>query len=236
MERARVKTYVRGFDEVIGGGLPEGYVVLVAGGPGTMKSSLAFSILYQNALQGGKRSAYFSLGQSKDFLLEQMASMGMADEKALDQLVLMDMGSIRKNLGSLQGRGTWLELFKMYCNNVVKTERLTALVVDSLDVVETMAKMPDHRSELYLLFEWLRDLGPLTVLISEQPLDAVGGRAPDEAYLADGVIQLDLNASSDRLVRRRIRLVKLRGTNHDTGHFALRYEDGGFEVTGAVSG
>lgn len=236
MERTRVKTYVRGFDEAVGGGLPEGYVVLISGAPGTMKSSFAFSILYQNALREGKKGAYFTLEQSKDLLLEHMASMGMEDEKAWENLVLMDMGNIRKNLNYLQGRGTWLELFKMYCNNVMKTEKIACLVVDSLDVLETMAKMQDRRADLYFLFEWLRDLGPLALLLSEQPLEASSGRQPDEAYLADGIIQLEMHATSDLFAQRRVRVSKMRATRHDTGYYALTYEDGGFEVARAVSG
>ncbi len=237
MERNRIKTHIRGFDDAIGGGLPEGYVVLVSGTPGTMKSSLAFSVLYQNALVDGKKGAYFTLEQSKEMLLEHMASLGMADDKAWENLVLLDMGNLRKNLNVLQGRGSWLELFKMYCANVMKSEKLSCLVVDSLDVLETMAKMQDRRSELYFLFEWLRDLGPLTLLVSEQPLDlAAGARAPEEAYLADGIVQLDLHATSDLFVQRRIRVVKMRSTRHDTGYYALSYDEGGFEVTKAVSG
>ncbi len=237
MDRNRIRTYVRGFDEAVGGGLPEGYVVLVSGAPGTMKSSLAFSVLYQNALREGKKGAYFTLEQSKDLLLEHMASLGMGDAKAWEHLVLLDMGNLRKNLNYLQGRGTWLELFKMYCNNVMKQERLSCLVVDSLEVLETMAKMPDRRSDLYFLFEWLRDLGPLTLLISEQPLDTGPGTRPaEEAYLADGIIQLDMHAASDLYVQRRIRVVKMRSTKHETGYYALTYDEGGFEVARAVSG
>ncbi len=236
MERARLKTYIRGFDESIGGGLPEGYVVLLAGAPGTMKSSLAFSMLYQNALREGKRGAYFTLEQSKELLLEQMASLGMTDPGALEKLVLMDMGNIRKNLSYLQGRGTWLELFKMYCNNVMKTERLACLVVDSLDVLETMAKMPDRRAELYFLVEWLRDLGPLTLLVSEQPVDVDRGHAPDEAYLVDGILQLELHASSVASIQRRLRVAKLRATKHETGYFALSCDDEGFSVSSPLTG
>lgn len=237
MERNRIPTHIRGFDDAIGGGLPEGYVVLVSGAPGTMKSSLAFSILYQNAVRDSRKGAYFSLEQSKDLLLEHMASLGMADDKAWENLALLDMGNIRKNLNALQGRGTWLELFRMYCANVMKSGKISCLVVDSLDVLETMGRMQDRRTELYFLFEWLRDLGPLTLLISEESLDPVAGsRLPDEAYLADGIIQLDFHAASDRFVQRRIRVVKLRSTHHDTGYYALTYEDGGFEVTQAVSG
>ncbi len=236
VERARLKTYIRGFDEAIGGGLPEGYVVLLSGAPGTMKSSLAFSILYQNALREGKRGAYFTLEQSKDLLLEQMASMGMTDPKALSCVVLMDMGNIRKNLSYLQGRGTWLELFKMYCNNLMKTERLACLVVDSLDVLETMAKMPDRRAELYFLVEWLRDLGPLTLLVSEQPLGAGNGRGSDEAYLVDGILELEMHASSPAAVQRRLRVAKLRATKHTIGSFPLSCDDDGFSVASPLSG
>jgi len=236
-DRNRIKTYVRGFDEALAGGVPEGYVVLVSGAPGTMKSSLTYSILYQNALQEGRKSAYFTLEQSKDLTLEHMASMGMTDARAAQHITTLDMGNIRKNLSYLQGRGSWLDLFKMYCNNVMKSDAVSVLVVDSLDVLETMAKMQDPRSELYFLFEWLRDLGPLTFLISEKPLELGTGHAPaEEAYLADGIIALEMHPTSDLYVQRRIRVVKMRATKHETGYYALSFDDGSFEVARAVTG
>ncbi|MCK4455626.1 MAG: KaiC domain-containing protein, partial [Thermoplasmata archaeon] len=45
----RVRTHIRGLDEQLQGGVPRGSVVLIAGKPGTMKSSVAFNILYRNA-------------------------------------------------------------------------------------------------------------------------------------------------------------------------------------------
>jgi circadian clock protein KaiC len=228
---------VRSLDEIVGGGIPDGFVVLLNGAPGTMKSSFAYSILYQNALREGRKSAYFTLEQGKDLTLEHMASLGMADERAAPNITTLDMGNIRKNLNYLQGRGTWLELFKMYCNNVMKMEPISVLVVDSLDVLETMAKMEDRRAELYFLFEWLRDLGPLTFLISERPLTFGSGTAPpEEAYLADGIINLEMHPTSDLFVQRRLRVVKMRSTKHETGYYALSFEEGSFEVTRAVTG
>jgi len=47
----RVRTFIHGFDEKLGGGIPEGAIVLLTGEPGTMKSTIAFNILYQNALR-----------------------------------------------------------------------------------------------------------------------------------------------------------------------------------------
>ena len=201
-----------------------------------MKSSLAYSFLYQNALQENRKSAYFTLEQGKDLTLEHMASLGMADPRASEHITTLDMGNIRKNLNYLQGRGTWLELFKMYCNSVMKAEPISILVVDSLDVLETMAKMEDRRAELYFLFEWLRDLKPLTILISEKPLGASGAAPPEEAYLADGIVALEMHPTSDLFVQRRLRVVKMRSTKHETGYYALSFEDDGFEVTRAVTG
>src|SRR5437773_7681224 len=133
----RIKTYVRGFDDALSGGLPQGYVTLVSGAPGTMKSSFAFSILYQNALQEGRKSAYFTLEESKEILLEHMGELGFTDEKAFKHMMILDMGTVRKNLNFLQARGTWIELFKMYASNFMKAEKISLLVVDSLDVMET---------------------------------------------------------------------------------------------------
>jgi KaiC/GvpD/RAD55 family RecA-like ATPase len=237
LERARIKTYVAGFDDSVGGGFPQGYNILVCGQPGTMKSTFTFSIAYQNALHHGMKAAYITLEQGKDMLLEHMHSLGMTDPKAYEHLSLLDMGTIRKNLSFLQAKGSWLDLFKMYANNLVKAEKVQILILDSLDVLEVMAKFEDRRTDLYYLFEWLRGLGVTSLLISEKPIDPSPTATPrDEAYLADGIIHLGLHHTSDVYVQRRIRCVKMRSTKHETGYYALIWEDGRFEVTRAVSG
>ena len=39
----RIPLHIEGFDEQLGGGIPEGHVCLMAGTSGTMKSSTAFT-------------------------------------------------------------------------------------------------------------------------------------------------------------------------------------------------
>src|SRR5213593_4272767 len=56
----RLSTGVPGLDEIVGGGLPEFSFNLVAGAPGTGKTTLAHQIMF--ALSGGARSAlYFTI-------------------------------------------------------------------------------------------------------------------------------------------------------------------------------
>src|SRR5713226_7008762 len=63
----RLKTYVEGFDEALGGGIPRGSLVLVSGTPGTMKTALTFSILYEN-VKAGSKALYITLEESQEDL------------------------------------------------------------------------------------------------------------------------------------------------------------------------
>ena len=232
----RLRTYIQNFDENLQGGIPKGQVVLLTGTPGTMKSSLAYSILYQNALENRVPSVYMTLEQSRENLLQQMAAMGMDDERAKEYVHVLDLGLIRKSLTQLSAKGTWLQVFKMYADSLRHSLGYKILVVDSLDVLEMAAQMNENRrSELFYLFEWLRNLGVTSLLVSENQPDRMFEQTYDEGYLADGVISLKLQEIGETDIQRRIRAVKLRSTNHKTGYFSLLFNDGKFSATQVIT-
>ncbi len=232
----RVRTFVYNFDENLQGGIPKGQVVLITGTPGTMKSSLAYSIIYQNAIQNKIKSVYMTLEQSRENLLQQMGGMGMDDERAKEYVHVLDLGLIRKSLTQLSAKGTWLQVFKMYADSLKHSVGYELLVVDSLDVLEMAAQMSENRrTELFYLFEWLRNLGVTSFLISETSPDKMFENKYDEGYLADGVISLKLQEIGETDIQRRIRAVKLRSTNHKTGYFSLLFSDGVFRATQVIT-
>ncbi|MDH7508985.1 MAG: RAD55 family ATPase [Methanomassiliicoccales archaeon] len=232
----RVRTFIHNFDENLQGGIPKGQVVLITGTPGTMKSSLAYSILYHNALQNGIKSVYMTLEQSKDNLMQQMTSMGMDDERAKEFIHILDLGLIRKSLTQLSAKGTWLQVFKMYADSLKRSIGYELLVVDSLDVLEMAAQIGENRrTELFYLFEWLRNLGVTSFLISETSPEKMLENKYDEGYLADGVISLKLQEIGETDIQRRIRAVKIRSTNHKTGYFSLLFSDGVFRATQVIT-
>jgi KaiC/GvpD/RAD55 family RecA-like ATPase len=232
----RLRTYIQNFDENLQGGIPKGQVVLLTGTPGTMKSSLAYSILYQNALQTQTPSVYMTLEQSRENLLQQMAAMGMNDDRAKEYVHVLDLGLIRKSLTQLSAKGTWLQVFKMYADSLRHSLGYEILVVDSLDVLDMAAQMNENRrTELFYLFEWLRNLGVTSFLVSENQPDRMFEQKYDEGYLADGVISLKLQELGETDIQRRIRAVKLRSTNHKTGYFSLLFSDGRFSATQVIT-
>lgn len=232
----RIRTYVDGLDETLGGGIPWGHVVLIEGSPGTMKSSLGFSMLAQNAAQDGLHCLYLSFEERTSGLLKQMGSIGLPLHVSRGSLVVMDPRAAK---GVLEERKDWVDAFQGALH-AVKTQRgLDLVVIDSLDALEVLAKFKDRRREIFRLFEWLRDLDVTSFVITERPDWVIGGHVIqgrwDEDFLADGVIHLRQHLVSDLEVQRRLRVVKMRGTKHDTGYMALVLDEGRFKVTRAMS-
>src|SRR3970040_2469963 len=120
MAEERIRTYVRGLDEQLQGGVPAGHVVLVAGKPGTMKSSFSFNMLYHNAKEDGRGGVYVTLEQNRESLLANMAGLGMDATGLEKRLSVLDLSLIRKKLKQLSNK-SWIEVFKMYIDHLGKT-------------------------------------------------------------------------------------------------------------------
>ena len=232
----RVRTYIEGLDDSISGGVPWGHVVLIEGSPGTMKSSVGFSILLQNAARDGLHGLYLSLEERTSSLLKQMGSLGLHLHVYQGSLVVLDPRAAKGLLGDAED---WVQALQGAVAAIQAQRGLDLIVIDSLEALEVLAKFQDRRREIFRLFEWLRDLDLTSFVITERPDWVVGGHVIqgrwDEDFLADGVLHLRQHLVSDLEVQRRIRVVKLRGTRHDTGYMALVLDDGRFRVTRAIS-
>lgn len=236
----KVKTHIEGFDEVLDGGIPAGHNVIVAGTPGTMKSSLAYYILRRNASLDMRKGLYISLEQSRASLLDHMNAMGMAPDKAGESISILDLSQIRKKMRDAE-EDVWMDFFKMYAKSIKKSFDYDLLVVDSIDALEALAKFKNHRMEFFRFFKWLRKLNVTSFIISEMPQVVLPlGISVDEwcsfgkhkeDYLADGIILLKMEKRGDFQVQRRIRCVKMRSVKHETKYFALVYEGNRFQIT-----
>jgi len=230
-ELERVKTYIEGFDEQIGGGVPKGHVVLVAGTAGTMKSSLTFNLLYHNAKRNGLKGLYISLEQNRASLVRHMTGLGMDISKVEDKLNIWDLGMIRTGL--IEGE-TWLGIFKKDVEEYKEKVGLDLMVIDSLPVLDLITRWDDPRTELFHLFEWLRELDVTAFLISEISVGEKKYGKHEEDFLADGILLLKMVDLDDVNVSRRLRCVKMRSTNHSMNKYTLLFENKRFQVTRVI--
>ena len=241
MELPRVKSRIDGLDDVLGGGIPKGSVVLVTGLPGTMKTSLAWAILVNGARDEGSKGLYVSLEQTRPSLENQMAAMGFDMDIARRSIHVLDVGTIQKELGRSATK-PWMDFLRRTLETKKKIDGIDLVVLDSLEALDVLAKFEDRRTDLYHFFEWLRGLGATTFVLTEAPpepsimiLDPSTQPRDDAGYLADGIVHHKLHPVSDVEMQRRLRVVKMRGANHKTGYYALMFEGGRFSVTPAMS-
>jgi KaiC/GvpD/RAD55 family RecA-like ATPase len=234
----KLKTYVDGFDELMGGGIPKNSVVLVAGAPGTMKSSFAYSVLYNHAVNG-TTGLYLSLEQSN--LKEQMESIGFSPKKVEGRLSVVDVGDIRFDIDEeghpakyhKKGKADMLDIdfYREHLKKLKKVFSYELLVIDSLEALESIADIKNRRYELFYLFKWFKELDATIFLISEMEPNLCTGTPYDEGFLSDGILHLSLQTLNDVESQRRLRCIKMRGTKHSTDYLALMFEDGAFQVT-----
>ncbi len=231
----RVRTRVAGLDERLGGGIPAGFVILVAGPAGSLKSSFAYRILYYEALERKANALYVSMEQSVASLSKQVESLGLEPSKA-KTLRVVDMRQLRKDLKKMGGAPDWLmalgEEFKRYKKEV----GCDLIAIDSLNALYSLTDLGDPRRQIFNFFEDLRAIGATTFLVAETLRGAVGfGPYRVEEFLSDGIVHLgvrEVEVGLTTSVRRFIGVVKLRGVKHDLDYHALLVDKGQFEIVG----
>jgi len=255
-ELKRVPLYIQGLDEFIQGGIPEGFITLVCGTAGTMKSSVCFNSIYNEAALKNKIALYLSLEQSYPSLLNHMINMGydlsrvnvllindlsnissqLAQLKASKKgsLIIADLGCIRKEIKDVKLTTTansgWINVIKNLVKKIKTDVGLDLMVLDSLSALYVLSKFENPRIELFYIFEFLRDLDITSFLISEMPLD--GSKYSEygvEDYLADALVYIRLSQFR-RAVVREISVVKMRSTQVNTDVFSLEFKNGRFQA------
>jgi len=233
----RMYTYVDGLDEALNGGIPEGHVVIVAGPPGTMKSSLCLSIAATNAARERRPSLYITLEESRESFQVQARSLGLPLEETAGLLMFLDARDLRASVP--RAGEDWVDAFAAGLEALRSERPFELLILDGLEGLEAIARFPDRRRAIFRLFEHLRSLQVTTLVIAERPDILFQGHVVygrwSEDFLADGILHLRQHIVSETEVVRRIRIVKMRGTRHETGYMALLVDEGRLRATRAMA-
>ncbi|MBI3033596.1 hypothetical protein HYY72_00355 [Candidatus Woesearchaeota archaeon] len=248
----RIKTYIKELDEQMQGGIPANHIVLICGTSGTMKSSVAFSVLFNEVMQG-KTAMYLTLEQSSKSLAQHFSNMGFplskinlltldnlaqvdalvksAKSSSRPSLIMADLGVVRKMVKSVKigPTASWMNVISNIIRKA-KQANCELVVLDSLSALYILTKFEHPRTELFYFFEFLREIGMTSFLISEMPLDKKKyGAYEIEDFLADGIIKLDL-VERQRKVTREVSVVKMRGTRTTIDVFSLEFANGAFKA------
>lgn len=210
-------------DGLLGGGIEQGTSTLIAGPPGTGKSSLAARFA-NSALLQGKRAAMFVFDENIQTLLRRTKGLGSDLQPHLESgsLTIQQVDPAELTPGE----------FAQAIRRSAEDHNADVIVIDSLNGY--MQAMPDERNlttQLHELLTYLAQLNTATILISgHQGLIGSNMQAPvDASYLADTVLLLRY-FEAEGSVRQAISVVKKRSGAHERTIREYKLEAGAIRV------
>jgi circadian clock protein KaiC len=201
--RDRLRMGVPGLDEMMGGGLPRGYSLLIAGPSGSGKSIMASAFLAEGA-RGGETGVIAAF--------EQRVSSSRGS--GIDELISSG------RIGVIDTRATDLSVDEIATLIVAEVRRLKAsrVVIDSLSGFElTLAPTfrEDFRESMARMVSVLAGTGATVLMTSEleDRYDDLRFSPYGTAFLTDAII-VQRYIEVDSRLRRMLAVVKVRASTH----------------------
>jgi len=234
-----LKTMVNGFDQLfLKGGIPKGNSVLIAGGPGTGKSTLCRQICF-NLVTKGKKCMYVSFEESKERIVKSMENFGWNVLKYVENgnfLIqkINPLDILRMKFGSIGGSGSATEIsYKIKPLIIPKDFQPDVIVVDSLSAIIAASVTKDKNYRVYLqqLFSFFEETGATSFLITEtDPMPTRYSDSGIEEFLADGIIVL-YNVKKEDRRENAIEILKMRYSKHQKKIVLMAITDKGIKVS-----
>ncbi len=216
----RISTGIPGLDEMIEGGFKLYNSILLVGGCGSGKSTMAMQFLVHGAMKG-EPGVYVTFEEEPSQIRENMLRYGWNIQELEDQgkmrLVRVEpqdvMHLIKEEYGSI-----------VDAINDIGAKRV---VVDSLTSIEMMVEGSfEKRQGALKLLKWLQKASCTSVMIAESEQDPTKySRHGIVEFVVDGVIVLyNLRRGKTRI--RALEILKMRGTKQVTNLVPYKIEVG----------
>ena len=225
----KVLTGVDGLDDVTFGGLPRGRTTLIYGGPGCGKTVLAMGFIANGAVLFDEPGVFMCFEENEGDLVENFKSLGYDLKKLIaDKKLIID--TVRIESSEFDETGEYdLEGLFIRLNHAIDSIGAKRVVLDSIEsLFGSLTNAGIVRSELSRLFHWLKDKGITTIVTDERGEGTLTRHGLGE-YVSDCVIMLD-NRMYEQMATRRLRILKYRGSSHDSGEFPFVIDERGLSV------
>jgi len=203
----RISTGVTGLDAMLDGGVWRGTTTLLAGPSGAGKTTIGLQFALEGARQG-EPSLYMNFQENPSQLTRTIRNLGADPDEAQAQgLDLVYASPVELQIDSII-----IDMFRR-----IQQGRVRRLVIDALGDLASAATDPQRLHDyLYALVQHFAVSGITSVLNFETVGNTVAGNGMQNAmsYLSDNVLLLTVDG--EERTRRALRVLKTRGSAHDT--------------------
>jgi circadian clock protein KaiC len=230
LEKTRALVGVPGLDEILAGGLKTGHVYLLEGNPGTGKTTIALKFLLEGAAKGEK-GLYITLSETDAELRDGANSHNWKIDENIEVFELVPPESLLdpdKQQSLLYSSDLELgETTKMIFDAIarVKPQRI---VLDSLSEIRLLAQNSlRYRRQILALKHYFARNDATVLMLDDLTSDTLDKTVHSVVH---GVIRLEELAPDYGAERRRLRVMKYRGTRFRGGWHDFVILTGGVRV------
>lgn len=225
----KVKTGIKGFDEITGGGLPKGRPSLVCGSAGAGKTLFAIEFIVRGALEYKEPGVIMTFEENSKDLETNVSSLGF-DLQKLQKQKLLSIDFVRVERSEIEETGEYdLTGLFIRLGHAIDSIGAKRVVLDTIEnLFGGLSNEGILRAELRRLFNWLREKGVTAVITAEKGEGQLTRHGLEE-YVSDCVILLD-HRITNQISTRRLRVVKYRGSLHGTNEYPFLIDAKGFSV------
>lgn len=245
-EIERVKTGIRGLDELIEGGFPKNSSILITGSAGTGKTLSTLEFIYHGAKEFNENGVYVTIEERADDLRRDALRIGI-DFSLLEKSKKVSFLKIPVNVADY-------DIYNAIVNKIkkIKAKRLVIDSITALSINSPMYTLPVQHKEkeitfdqhtnikklhlgdrskqfIYIFMSMIKNLDITTLFIGDASKNYnFYSRDTVSESICDGLIMLMQGplGSSERSLE----IIKMRSTNHRHNVIPTRITDSGIEV------
>ena len=231
----KIETGITGFDELLMGGLPEGRATLISAGTGCGKTVLLSEFLYQGIKKYDHPGIFVTFEERPRDILNNLHNFGWNLDKlySSEKLAFVD-GSPPEIEEVKIGSSEWLEPVLSQVKFLAEKIGAKRMAIDNLGTVFTRYGDAESnkylRQQLFYFSSAIKKMGITTLISTERTENkSVLSQYGIEAFVSDGLIELDTHAGENNEMRTII-IKKLRGVGYRSGRVIFQINEKGIEI------
>jgi circadian clock protein KaiC len=219
----RLSSGISGLDELLGGGYTQGTSTIIAGMPGTFKTTLGVQFVTKGA-RADEKCVLVSLSERPGFLARLMEEKGLPVGDMVAQGRLKVLHYVPKE--------TFMEEVLAHLEAEFRSGGVTRLTVDGINEIERGIEEPDAYKDIIQAFLTLCQAYGVTALFT-QKLEQLSGTSPlaniNYASMFDGIIYLG-TLEIESAVHKVVSVLKMRGGSFSTDLCEITCDSKGLTV------
>lgn len=214
----RKKTGIIGFDDLIEGGIPENFIIVVTGIPGSGKTTFAMQFLI-NGAENGERGLLFSFEESAEQLAKHCLRFGWDVGRYIERGLLEIFGLSMLTIEEI--------------TDILETYKPSRVVFDSINVLSDLENF--RRTHAWrTLYRTVKQRGITSIIVTEKQSGLDNIHFDDFDFMADGLIFLDkkIDLEKEEFL---LAILKMRATDVKSTPVNFKFTKNGIEIYGEPS-